>query len=228
MNKHQESLTSSYLKKWQDIISGHVSGTIMIVSSSEQERGNLSSLLGNMGYAVVACRNSLDCINSIKTSAADLIIFSINNPGDSGFNVVKNLKDNGALAGAPVMIITDSQKEDTLIKALENGADDFLSKPIREGELFARARRLIKRKKDTDMSAYSQKLLENTVIERTEQLLRTMDELKSATLETIYRLSNAAEMKDKATGMHINRVSIYSMSMASRLGYSTAVSEAIM
>ena len=70
--------------------------------------------------------------------------------------------------------------------------------------------------------------LEQDVAKRTEELQRAMEKIKLASLDTIYRLSRAAEFRDEDTGTHIQRMSHYSATIARRMGLDDETVEAIL
>jgi putative two-component system response regulator len=85
-------------------------------------------------------------------------------------------------------------------------------------ELLARVRSLLKVKAYNDLMSNYRKELESEVTRRTEELKRAFERIKSASLETIYRLSMACEYKDADTGEHIARMSRYSAAVARCMG----------
>ena len=86
-------------------------------------------------------------------------------------------------------MVTALKEVEDRIKALEVGADDFLSKPIDKTELKARVQSLLKIKAYNDHMRNYQKELEIEVAKKTEQLRKAFEMIKSASLDTIYRLS---------------------------------------
>jgi len=72
------------------------------------------------------------------------------------------------------------------------------------------------------------KELETEVAARTGELKQAVERIKAASLETIYRLSKAAEYKDKDTGAHIQRMSLYSAALARRMGLDESMIETIL
>jgi len=125
-------------------------------------------------------------------------------------------------------MVTALKEVEDRIKALEVGADDFLSKPIDKTELKARVQSLLKIKAYNDHMRNYQKELEIEVAKKTEQLRKAFEMIKSASLDTIYRLSKAAEYKDEDTGAHILRMSHYSVAVARQMGLAQNVTNNIL
>jgi putative two-component system response regulator len=104
------------------------------------------------------------------------------------------------------------------VKGIEAGCDDFISKPVDKTELMARVKSLLKVKAYNDLMGNYRKELESEVNKRTEELKQAADRLKTASLDTIYRLSIASDYKDGDTGAHIKRMSRYCAAVARRMG----------
>jgi putative two-component system response regulator len=95
-------------------------------------------------------------------------------------------------------------------------------------ELLARVRSLMKVKAYNDLKINYQKELESEVAKRTEDLKQAFERIKTASLDTIYRLSMASEYKDEDTGAHIKRMSRYSAAVARRMRLPESTIETIL
>jgi putative two-component system response regulator len=95
-------------------------------------------------------------------------------------------------------------------------------------EIRARVSSLLKVKAYNDHMRHYQKELEAEVAKRTEQLRQAFEKIKESSLDTIYRLSRAAEYKDEETGAHIRRMSHSSAAVARRLGLDDHAVEVIL
>jgi putative two-component system response regulator len=94
-----------------------------------------------------------------------------------------------------------------------------MTKPGDYTEVRARVRSLLKVTAYNDHMKNYQKELETEVARQTEELRRAFNQLKEANLETIIRLSRAAEYKDDDTGAHVLRMSHYAAAIACKMGY---------
>jgi PAS domain S-box-containing protein len=144
-------------------------------------------------------------IEKAGSERPDLILLDLVMPGMDGFETCKILKGNKELNRIPIVILT-AEKTDAAsrIRALELGADSFLSKPVVEAELIAVVTTMIRVKQSEDTVRREKELLEQTVAERTkalqlqvEELKRTDQELKKsyAELETT-KLASLNMMED--------------------------------
>ncbi len=120
------------------------------------------------------------------------------------------------------LLVTALSEVTDRVKALESGADDFLSKPVDKTDLRARVKSLIHVKAYNDYMKHYQSELEREVAAQTEQLRESLKKLRSASLDTIVRLCRAAEYRDNDTGDHIMRISIFSGILARELGMDDA------
>jgi len=115
-------------------------------------------------------------------------------------------------------MVTALGKTKDRVRALEIGVDDFLTKPVDLVELKARVRPLLKVKAYHDHMCNYQRELETEMLKRTEELREAFESIKDSTLETIFRLSRAAEYRDELTYTHLVRMSNYSAIIAKGLG----------
>src|SRR5690606_37043234 len=82
--------------------------------------------LGQAGYLVVKASSGLEAIKRHDEESPDLVILDINMPGATGFEVCATLR---ARASTPIMMLTARGEEQDLVRSLELGADDYLTKP---------------------------------------------------------------------------------------------------
>jgi len=94
-------------------------------------------------FAVDWCESAEDAAAALKTTPYDLVILDINLPGQSGLDLLKDLR--GANDDRPVLFLTARDAVSHRIKGLNAGADDYLVKPFDLDELIARSGALIRR-----------------------------------------------------------------------------------
>ncbi len=155
-------------------------------------------------------------------------------PGMDGYEVCRQLRIKTETDRIPVIFITALDDRDSKLKGLSVGANEFLTKPVDRSELFIRVRNLLKVKEYEDFLNDYNRTLEAMVHQRTEQLERAYKDLESAHenvkkayLDTIYRLTLAAEYKDEDTANHLRRISFYSQFLSKEIGMSSEFAETI-
>jgi len=104
----------------------------------------LQSWLGEVGYANILYQNGKSLLHGLKNESFDLLILDWELPDTTGVEVVKHVRDTIDWH-IPVLFTTNRDSEEDIVTALEAGADDYLIKPLRKGETFARLKALVRR-----------------------------------------------------------------------------------
>jgi two-component system, OmpR family, KDP operon response regulator KdpE len=116
--------------------------TILVVDDEAPMRKLLSSNLKASGYAVRAASDGSEALKLIEEHAFDLLLLDVNMPGPNGLQVLQALRRTVEM---PVLILSGRGREHDKVKALDLGADDYLSKPFGIAELLARVKVLLRR-----------------------------------------------------------------------------------
>jgi putative two-component system response regulator len=189
---------------------------ILIVDDDRMSRLLLNTILSRISYRVSEAFDGNDCLEKAESFCPDLILMDVGMPGMDGLEVTRLLKNNDETKNIPVMIISGHDDLEERVRAVEAGAEDFLSKPVEQTILKAKVKSLLKIKEYNDNVNNYQKKLEKEVEKKTSNLKQALDDLQIASeklrlysMDTILRLSQAAEYKDTDTGEHIQRISYY-------------------
>ncbi len=201
---------------------------ILVVDDEERNLRLMKAMLIPLGYEVVLARDGIEALDQVRKILPDVILLDIMMPKMDGFEVARQLKEDEEAKIIPIVMVTALKEVEDRVKALEVGADDFLTKPVDNTELRARVNSLLKVKAYNDHMLNHQKELEAEVTKRTEQLQQAFEKIKVASLDTIYRLSRAAEYKDEETGAHIQRMSNYAVAIAHQVGLNEEAQDAIL
>ncbi|MBU4427577.1 MAG: two-component system response regulator [Proteobacteria bacterium] len=201
---------------------------ILVVDDEDRNLRVMEAFLIPLGYEVILARDGEEAFKKVQEIPPDVILLDVMMPKMDGFEVARRLKEKEETNIIPIVMVTALKEVEDRIRALEAGADDFLSKPVDKTELKARVQSLLKVKAYNDHMRDYQKELESEVARRTQQLRRAFEKIKLASLDTIYRLSTAAEYKDEDTGAHVLRMSNYSAAVARKLGLNEKTVEAIL
>ncbi|MCX7880036.1 MAG: response regulator [Ignavibacteria bacterium] len=94
------------------------------------------------GFEVGEAYDGIECIELVEKQKPDAIVLDVMMPRLDGYETVKNLRNNPNTKDVQVVIVTALNDVSNQIKAIESGADDFLSKPIEEKLLVAKVRLL--------------------------------------------------------------------------------------
>lgn len=178
--------------------------TILVVDDSPENIDILVSLLED-DYTVKAATSGEEALKvSFSSPHPDLVLLDIVMEGMDGYEVISRLKADPRTINIPVIFLTSKTSDQDETKGLDLGAVDYILKPFSPS--------LVKRRVRTQLALYDRhRELEREVSERTAQLAHTQ-------LSIIRRLGRAAEFKDNETGLHVIRMSHYSMILAKEVG----------
>ena len=152
---------------------------ILVVDDTPHNVKLLADLLGVKGYAVATAATGEEGLAKLAAERPDLVLLDVMMPGLSGYDVCRRIRSDASTALLPVVLVTSLDPVQERVKGIEAGADDFLSKPINQPELFARVRSLLRVKSLQDeVASHAEALkvanlkLEQRVDEQTAQLDR--------------------------------------------------------
>ncbi|MBM2814897.1 MAG: two component transcriptional regulator, winged helix family [Ignavibacteria bacterium] len=123
---------------------------ILIVEDDEKIRNALSKGLTSQHYSVDSASNGKQGEYLAKTNDYDVIILDIMLPGKDGMEVCREIRTEGIKT--PILMLTALDSYENKIKGLDEGADDYLTKPFHFGELLARVRSLVRRNSEQKTS----------------------------------------------------------------------------
>jgi two-component system, OmpR family, KDP operon response regulator KdpE len=112
-------------------------GNILIIDDEIQIRRLLEITLSANGYKVSEASTGKEGMALAATGQPVLIILDLGLPDTDGLTILKKLRE---WYEKPIIILSVRNSEEDIIKALDNGANDYLTKPFRTGELLARIR----------------------------------------------------------------------------------------
>jgi DNA-binding response OmpR family regulator len=115
---------------------------ILVVDDDPDLLALVGFALTQAGYAVVRAPDVRSALQQFAAEVPDLAILDINLPDGSGFGICEAIRVHSRI---PVMMLTARGEEEDLVKALELGADDYLTKPFSPRTLLARVKALLRR-----------------------------------------------------------------------------------
>ena len=111
---------------------------VILADDNADMRGYVSRLLEGEGYAVATADDGQAALALAREAPPDLILSDVMMPKLDGFGLLKAVRADPALAGAPVILLSARAGEEAKVEGLEAGADDYLTKPFAARELLAR------------------------------------------------------------------------------------------
>jgi putative two-component system response regulator len=165
---------------------------VLVVDDMPANVELLRRMLAREGYDVVTASDGEQALQMIEGTHPDLVLMDVLMPKLSGYEVCHRIKQNSATRLIPVVLITALQDRDNRIQGINAGADDFLTKPVDEHELKARARSLVRLKRYTD----------------------DLDSAESV----IISLALVIEARDAYTDGHCHRLAAYATALGTKLG----------
>jgi len=153
---------------------------ILIVDDQEPNVSLLEQLLGEAGYSgVTSTMNPKEVCALHRRNAYDLILLDLQMPGMDGFQVMEGLKTNDADSYLPVIVLTAQPGHK--LRALQAGAKDFISKPFDLVEVKTRIHNMLEVRLLYRQLQSFNKVLEDTVRERTAELRESEARYRSLT-----------------------------------------------
>ncbi|MBK6546540.1 MAG: response regulator transcription factor [Saprospiraceae bacterium] len=119
---------------------------LLVVDDEEDILEFLSYNLLKAGFDVKTALNGEEALEALKTYAADLILLDIMMPIMDGLTCCQELRKHTQYDNLSIIFLTARADEETQIKSLDQGADDFIAKPVNMNVLLSRIRAVIRRK----------------------------------------------------------------------------------
>jgi two-component system phosphate regulon response regulator OmpR len=120
---------------------------LLVVDDDARLRELLRRYLSESGFRVTAVADASEARSNLASFAFDLVVLDVMMPGESGLELTRALRAEGRI---PVLLLTAMAEPEDRVNGLEQGADDYLSKPFEPRELVLRIRNLLQRRPATD------------------------------------------------------------------------------
>jgi two-component system KDP operon response regulator KdpE len=117
---------------------------ILVVDDEPPIRRLLHTSLTAQNYDVLEAEDGSTALALLRRNAVDAVVLDLGLPGMDGFEVIKSLRDEGSTV--PIVVLSSRADESGKVRALDMGADDYVTKPFGMDELFARVRAAVRHK----------------------------------------------------------------------------------
>ena len=171
---------------------------LLIVEDEKHLNKTLTERLTGTGYTVDSCFDGEDALYYIENTRYDGIILDVMMPGLNGFEVLKAMRERKILT--PVLMLTAKDSDEDIIKGLDTGANDYLTKPFSFDILCARIRAMLRVKESVTASVLEIADLSVDTITRVVKRGDTVIELSSkeySVLEYLMRNRGIIVSKEK-------------------------------
>ena len=188
--------------------------TIMIVDDEPTNIKVVRRLLEIEGYSnFLSTTESPRAVEMIRDRRPDLLLLDLMMPVVSGMEILTEVRRLSDVAYLPILILTSATDRETRLQAWEQGATDFLTKPVDPSELTPRVRNVL------TVQQYHNHL-KNYAADLETAVKRRTAELEASREDALHCLARAAEYRDDDTGQHVLRVGRYARIISEALGFS--------
>jgi putative two-component system response regulator len=209
------------------------SSRILVVDDDPHVRASHARLAAGLGYDAETAADGVEALAKLALGI-DLVLLDGQMPNMDGFEVAKRIRATPGFEFLPIIMVSGLEGADEHRRALAVGINDFIQKPIDRDVLHLRSHWLLDLKRAHDRLNEHKSNLERAVEMRTAALRDALEEMTEARrqiyrahLDTIRRLTIAAEFKDEVTARHIERIGLYSSVLGEALDMSPGQVETV-
>jgi signal transduction histidine kinase len=143
-------------------------GRVLVVDDNNTARYTLSLNVTKLGHKPVQAANGKEALDKLRAEAYDLVLLDIEMPEMDGFAALQEIKKDASLHEIPVVMVSGNEETESVVKCIQAGAEDYITKPPNPDVLRARVNTCLEKKRLRDQQR-----------EKTEELERTLAKLKS-------------------------------------------------
>jgi signal transduction histidine kinase len=151
-------------------------GHILVVDDNRMNRLKLSHVLQQQGHSVAQAENGQQALETLHTTAFDVVLLDIMMPEMDGHEVLARMKADNHLREIPVIVISAVDEVDSAVRCIEMGAEDYIPKPFNPVFLRARLNASLQRKKLRDLEKV---YLQQEIMLRQSEKLATLGKLSA-------------------------------------------------
>jgi len=193
---------------------------VLLCDDELMNRKVASKILNKEGFSIIEAVNGAEAIEVLQTHRVDLILMDLMMPVMDGFEATKVIKSDESLATIPLIILSALSDKKQIIKGLELGADDYITKPYDIVDLKLRVSNAVKIGAYQNMLKDHKALLEKEVDKKTQELQKALTEVQNSEKDIISILGKTAEYRDNETSLHTLRVGELSAFIAQKMSWS--------
>jgi adenylate cyclase len=164
---------------------------VLVVDDDPDNREIVELRLRSQAYDVATAEDGLDGLEKARALKPDIIILDVMMPRMDGIETLKQLKADASLPFMPVIMLTAKGDLKNVVEGLDNGADDYLVKPLEQSALLARVRSMMR------LKALNAKVQEQAdlVASQAAELARLNDGLQACVIEQVAEIGRMQQLK---------------------------------
>lgn len=201
--------------------------TILVVDDNEHNREILSRRLVRDGHRVLQAENGRQALDVMRCEPVDTLLLDLMMPVMDGYETLAAIKRDSSLRHIPVIVVTAVDETEGAVRCIEQGAEDYVGKPIDLVLLRARLRACLNKKRLYDLESEYRREIERHNHALEEQVREQVREISSTQLAAIFAMSKLAESKDPETGEHLERMREYCVVLSRELARQPAYASVV-
>lgn len=195
---------------------------VVVIDDAQVNLVLMSALLGKLPDCDATCFLSpAEALTHCVREDPDLIIVDYMMPDMDGIEFIRLFRANPERTQTPLLMVTADHEREVRYRALESGANDFLTKPLDRVEFASRVKNMLSLRR-------GQVALANHAKTLAEEVRCATAEIFERERETLNKLARAAEFRDPETGAHILRMAHFSSLIARRMGLDEEMQHALL
>jgi len=168
-------------------------GRVLVVDDYLMNRLKLARILEQQGHTVTLAENGMEALSILQVEAFDVVLLDIIMPEMDGYQVLERISSDNNLRIIPVIVISAVDDIESIVRCIELGAVDYLSKPFNPTILRARLQTSLQRKKLRDLE---RSYLQQEIMMRQSEKLATLGRLSAG---MAHELNNPAAAASRGT-----------------------------
>ncbi len=156
---------------------------VYCVEDEDSIRGLISYVLKGQGFEVGTFESSEPFWAAIEERRPQLVLLDIMLEGEDGLTILQKLRNNPATKDLPIIMLTAKTSEIDIVQGLDNGADDYISKPFGVVELVSRIKAVLRRANGPSVAKSNVLICDNLVLDQSSRLVTLGDEVIPLTLK---------------------------------------------
>jgi putative two-component system response regulator len=190
---------------------------ILIVDDNETNLNILNDLVTVLGHIPILAENGLSALAQMEKEPMDLVLLDMIMPEMDGYEVLNRMKESSSLRHIPVIMISAVDDMENIVRCIERGADDYLTKPFNPTLLKARIGSCLTKKRQHDQEEQYRHQIEDYNLNLESRVKEQVKEIVATQWATIFSLAKLAESRDPETGEHLQRLKEYCKILSEKL-----------